>query len=124
MRDFNNVVMTGRLGNDPKVISGDNASTKVVVLNMAHNYSEKVDGEWQEKTHWVGVKCFGKQAEFCEKYLQKGTQVLVGGSIGLRTYEKDGEPRTTLDLKADTVQMFSKPKDAKDAPADSGVAPF
>lgn len=43
-----------------------------------------------QESDFIDCKCFGKQAEFAEKYIKKGTKILIEGSLQIDTYEKDG----------------------------------
>ena len=50
---------------------------------------------------------FGKQAENCEKYLQKGRLVAVQGRIQTGSYKnKDGQTVYTTDVVADRVEFL------------------
>jgi len=48
------------------------------------------NGEKQERTDWHHIVVWGKQAEACGQYLNKGRQVFVEGSIRRRSYDKEG----------------------------------
>jgi len=97
----------GRLGKQPELKSLDNDNS---VANFSVATSEKwvKDGEKQEATEWHRVVCFGKLAEICEKYLDKGSQVYVEGKLQTRSWEdKEGAKRYTTEILAKSVQFLS-----------------
>ena len=54
-----------------------------------------------------GIVAFGRQAEFAEKYLRKGTKVVVTGRIQTGSYtNKDGVTVYTTDVIADRVEFL------------------
>lgn len=81
MSGFNQVILLGRLGNDPesKFTQG---GTAVVSLSMATSRRQKDrDGEYQEVTAWHRVKAFGKQAEVIAEHCRKGDLLFVEGRL-------------------------------------------
>ena len=64
-------------------------------------------GEKQERTEWVRVVLWGKQAESLNEYLTKGKQVAVVGRLQTRKWQdKDGNDRHTTEVKADRVVLL------------------
>ena len=104
---MNRAIILGNLGADPdlRYTQGGQA-----VANFNVATSEKwVDkqGQAQEKTEWHRIVVWGKSAENCGKYLKKGRQVLVEGSIHTREWEdKDGVKKYTTEIKAQNVQFL------------------
>ena len=91
---MNYVVLMGRLTNDPNVrYSG---STMVARYTLAVDRRFKRDGE--QAADFIGCVAFGKGAEFAEKYLHKGTKILVEGHIQTGSYDKDGKKVYTTDV--------------------------
>lgn len=87
MLSINKVMISGRLGSDPLLSNTANGS-KMVKFNVAINneYMGK-DGQKQRLTYWIPVYVFNQNTiDFCTKYLKKGSEVFVEGS--LRTFEK------------------------------------
>ncbi len=109
---LNKVMLIGRLGQDPEMrylTSGD----PVVNLNVATSevYRDK-SGERQEKTEWHRVTVYGKQAENCNNYLRKGSQVYVEGSLQTRKWQdKQGNDRYTTEINARTIQFMDRKSD-------------
>ena len=108
-RGVNKVVILGNLGQDP-TIRQTNSGGIVCTLNIAT--SERFrnrDGEDQERTEWHRVTVFGRLAEVCRDYLQKGSSIYMEGSLRTSTYERDGETRYSLDIiMRDMVMLGSR----------------
>jgi len=104
---LNKVLLIGNLGKDPEVrfTPGGQAIARFPVAT-SEVYTDR-DGQRQEKTEWHNVVVFGKQAEPCGQYLQKGRQVFVEGSIRSRQYDdKDGNRRYITEIVAQRVQFL------------------
>ena len=82
----------------------------VTTLALAHTPREKRDGEWVDgETLWFKVTVW---ADLPEALFDKGQKVIVSGELGQETYEKDGEKRTSLIIKAATVGVTHTVKQA------------
>ena len=126
MSSINRVILIGRLGQDPEVkfLDGGNA---VCNFSMATSETWKdKQGEKQEKTQWHRVVAWGKTAELAGKYLAKGRQVCVEGSIEYREYtDKEGVKKYSTDIKAQSVTFLGgKSESAPAASTDYGPAPM
>jgi len=109
---LNKVILIGRLGKDPEIRhtqSGD------PVANFSLATSEWVkDGD--PRTEWHNIVVWGKPAEFCEKYLQKGMLVCVEGRIRTRSWEgKDGNSRKTTEIHSFNVISLSSGKNNQES---------
>lgn len=83
----NSVKLIGRLGQDPEVKLLDNGS-KVATFSLATSDSFiSKDGTKQEQTQWHSIVVWGNLAGVCEKYLKKGKEIAVDGSIIYRTWD-------------------------------------
>ena len=116
MAGFNRVFLMGNLTRDPElryVPSGAPVATFGLAVNrtfVTHN------GEKKDEVCFVRVVVFGKQAESCSQYLTKGRLVFVEGRLQYRSWEQDGQKRSTLDIVADRVQFLGGPKQNAEAP--------
>src|SRR5205085_5175725 len=80
-------------------------------------------GEFQDHTTWFRVSLFGRQAEVASQYLSKGRQVYVEGSLTQREYtDKEGNMRTSLDVRGSDIQFISSAADGDHAPAARATA--
>jgi single stranded DNA-binding protein len=63
-------------------------------------------------------------AENCNQYLQKGRQVLVDGRLQSRSWQdKDGNNRSTIEVRANRVQFLPRPIREETKEVDLGEAP-
>ena len=109
MASVNKVILVGNLGSDPETRYSANGKA---VCNFRIATTERFndrDGNQQERTEWHKIVVWGKQAEACNTYLRKGSQVYVDGKIQSREYEKDGSKRCITEIVAgEVVFMGSK----------------
>ena len=80
MRGINTVVILGRLGKTLEAKSTATGKT-YVDLQIATNRPIKQNDTWAESTDWHQVRFWGKQADTCCKYLDKGMLVAIEGSL-------------------------------------------
>jgi single-strand DNA-binding protein len=116
---INRVVLTGNLTRDPELRQA--GSTEVCQLGVAVNGREKRDGEWVEVPNFFDVTVWGAQGNNCAKFLSKGSPVAVDGRLRWRSWEKDGQKRSAIDVVADSVQFLSQGRPLTDAEQKSGV---
>lgn len=105
----NKVQLIGNLGQDPEIKKiGDDK--KVAHLNVATNENYKnAKGEKVSETQWHNVIAWGKLAEIAEKYLVKGTEVVVEGKLVNRNYtDKQGVKRYITEIQANELLILSK----------------
>jgi single-strand DNA-binding protein len=101
---MNLVVIDGHLGADPE--SRQVNDTTVTNLSVAVDDSYTRDGERVERTVWVQVEAWGRLAENCAEYLEKGREVLVRGELKKDSWETDGgEKRSKMKVRAAKVEF-------------------
>lgn len=112
MASLNKVILIGRIGRDPE-LKYTTSGQAVASLSVAtdEGYTGK-DGQKVEKTEWHRVTAWGKQAEFCGKYLTKGRLVYVEGSLETRKWQdKEGVERYVTEVKALRVMGLDPKQD-------------
>ena len=125
MANLNKVLLIGNLTRPPE-LRYTPSGTAVADLRLAVNRSYSTQtGERREETCFLTVVVWGKQAESCGEYLDKGSQVFVEGRLQTRDWEgKDGQKRTATEVVAERVQFMSRTKGAgAGAPATVPAAP-
>ena len=106
MKGFNSVQMIGNIGQDIE-LRNTNSGTAVTTLRLAVNERAKVNGEWTDVTNWFDIVCWGKTAELCAQFLNKGSGVFVVGRLSVRSYEdKSGQKRTKTKVIAEDVKFL------------------
>lgn len=108
---MNKVILMGRLTRDPEVrYSQGGNSMAIAKFSIAVDRRFKREG--QPETDFFNCTAFGKQGEFVEKYLQKGTKVVVIGSLQNDNYEKDGVKHYNVQINVDEIE-FAESKNAQ-----------
>jgi single-strand DNA-binding protein len=95
---MNKVILIGRLTNDPEVkyTQGENAMA-IARYSLAVDRKFKKEGE--QTADFIRCVAFGRNGEFAEKYLKKGTKIAVEGRIQTGSYDgKDGNKVYTTDI--------------------------
>jgi single-stranded DNA-binding protein len=83
---------------------------KIVLLSIAVNESEKVDGEWMDKTIWKNLVAFSGIAEKVTKY-NKGDLLYVEAAERPNSYENsNGELFESTQLVVVFVKRLQKNK--------------
>ena len=107
MASVNRVILVGNLGRDPElryIQSGQPVANFTLATN--DRWRDK-EGNNQERTEWHRIVVWGKSAENCAQYLQKGRSVYVEGRLQTREWEdKEGNKRQTTEVVAQTVQFL------------------
>lgn len=104
---LNKVMLIGRLGKKPEV---KYTETGRAVCNFSVATSESwkdKNGEKKENTEWHNVVVWGKLAETCTQYLDKGRQTFIEGKMQTRSWEdENGFKRYTTEVNASSVQFL------------------
>ena len=115
---LNKVILVGNLGRDPEVRSMQSGD-KVANLSIAtsERWRDR-DGNQQEKTEWHRVVIFGKVAEVAERYLKKGSKVLIEGQLQTRKWQdQSGQDRYSTEV---VVRGFGGNMTMLDGPGGTG----
>jgi single-stranded DNA-binding protein len=95
-------VVSGNLGRDAELRKA--GQYDVVSFTVA----SKGFANGQKTTDWIRIDWFGKRAIGALPHLLKGCGVIVRGVLSIREYESKGTKRTSIDLKADDVEIMMK----------------
>lgn len=95
---MNKVLLIGRLTRDPETTFGSDTQKARCQFTLAVNNRLGAD--------FFRVKVFGKQAEACDTFTHKGSQICVEGRISIDKYEKDGRMIERFEIIADRVEFL------------------
>ena len=112
MASLNKVLLIGNLTQDPEV-RRTTSGTAVSTLRMAVNESfQNKNGEKVERTVFLDVDVWDRQAETCQQYLSKGSPVCIEGRLQMDSWDdkETGQKRTRLKVRAERVQFLSGPR--------------
>ena len=116
MASFNKVLLMGNLTADPEVRQlPSGMSVADLRLAVSEKYKNKAGAD-VENTCFVDVVVWDRQAENCGKYLSKGSQVFVEGKLQLDEWEKDGQKRSKIRVRAMSVRFMGTPSNKTEAP--------
>ena len=110
---MNKVILMGRLTRDPEVRYSQGENPTAVA-----RYSLAVDRRFskgdEKETDFINIVAFGKSGEFAEKYLKKGTKVVITGRIQTGKYQnKEGQTVYTTDVVAEDQEFAESKKNAE-----------
>ena len=116
---MNKVILMGRLTRDPEVRYSQGASqTAIARFSIAVDRRFKREGE--PDADFFNCTCFGKQAEFVERYLHKGVKVVLSGRVQNDNYtNKDGQMVYSVRIMVDEIE-FAESKNAAGGNGDGG----
>lgn len=105
----NRVQLIGHLGQAPEIKNLDNGN-KMARMSIATNETYKNNqGEYITETQWHNVIAWGKVAEVAEKYLNKGSEVVVEGKLIHRSYtDKDGVKKYVSEVQLHNILLMDK----------------
>ena len=101
----NQIYLLGRCGKDPEVrMAGQN---KVATFSLCTGGKYKTnDGREIDDTAWHNIVAWRHLADLAEKYIRKGSQLLVIGRLTYRKYTgNDGVERNVTEIIADRIEL-------------------
>lgn len=102
---MNRVNLIGRLTRDPELKYGAGNQTAVARFSIAIDRYAK-QGE-EKQTDFPNIVVFGKQAENCAQYLNKGAKVGIEGRLQTGSYtNRDGVKVFTTDVIGERVEFL------------------
>lgn len=107
MASLAKIILVGNLGRDAELkYTPSGAAVLEFTLAVNERGADRGAGG-AETTTWFRVNLWGKQAETLKQYLVKGKQVYVDGRLRVREYtDRDGKNRTSLEVRADQIQLL------------------
>ena len=101
---MNRVTLFGRLGKDPELKQAGQTPVLKFSLATTERFKDQ-SGNWSDRTEWHSVVVWGKRAEGLSKFLVKGAQLVVEGSLRTSSWEKDGQKRYKTEVAASDVHL-------------------
>lgn len=108
-QSVNKVILIGFLGEAPEVRFSQQGKP-VGTFSVAVNESWKdVQGTRRERVEWFRIVCFGRLAEVCGQYLDKGRHIYLEGRLQTRKWsDREGEKRTTVEVVANQMRILDR----------------
>ncbi len=104
MAGINKVILIGRLGKDPDVMTYENGVKRASFsLATTESYRDK-DGNWQDQTEWHNIVLWRYLAE---RNLVKGDLIYLEGKLRTRSWEDEqGKKRYITEIQGEKVNKI------------------
>lgn len=115
---INKVILVGNVGLDPEVRALD-SGVKVARVRLAtsERYTDRQTNETKELTEWHTVTLWRNLADVVDKYVHKGSQLYIEGSLRTREWtDKDNQKRYTTEIVATDMKLLGRRSDAQSSP--------
>lgn len=102
---INSITLLGRVGQDPQIRTA--GQSKVAQFSLATGGKYKTnDGREIDDTAWHSIIAWRNLADLTEKYITKGSQILIIGHLTYRKYTgNDGVERQVTEIIADKIEL-------------------
>jgi single-strand DNA-binding protein len=101
----NRVLLIGNLCRDPE-LKYLPSGTAAADLSLAVNDRVKKGDQWVDEPCYVDVVLFGRMAEVANEYAHKGSPLFIEGRLKFRSWEKDGQRRSKLEVVGEKMQLL------------------
>ena len=117
---MNKVLLIGHVGKTPEIRYLETPDhQKVAQFTLATTEARKAkDGTVTKLTEWHNIVAWRGVADFVEKYIQKGSQVFIEGSLRTRSWESKGQKVYRTEIIAENLQFVGR------KPDDNGQQPL
>ena len=111
---INKVILVGNVGVDPEVRALD-SGVKVARVRLAtsERYLDRQTNETKELTEWHTVTLWRNLADVVDKYVRKGSQLYIEGSLRTREWtDRDNQKRYTTEIVATDMKLLGRRSDS------------
>ena len=108
----NKVILVGNVGMDPEVRTLE-SGVKVARVRLAttERIFNRQTNETTEHTEWHSVTLWRGLADVVDKYVRKGQQLYIEGSLRGREWEKEGQKHYTVEVVAEDMKLLGRRSD-------------
>ena len=105
----NKVILVGNVGLDPEVRTLE-TGVKVARVRLAttERIFNRQTNEATEHTEWHTITLWRGMAEVVDKYVRKGSQLYIEGSLRTREWERDGVKHYATEIVADEMKLLGR----------------
>lgn len=113
---MNKVMLMGRLTKDPEVrYSQSKKGDQMAIGKFSLAVDRRITREGEPTADFFECAAFGKLGEFIEKYLKKGTKVVLVGKLQNNNYiNKNGEKVYSNQIVIDEIEFAESKKAASE----------
>ena len=107
----NSVMLIGRPGADPEIKTFNSSKKARFSLAVTEN-KKNANGEWVNDTQWFPIVAWGAAADRVERYVKKGMQVAIDGSLRNNEWTDDkGQRHSNIEVWVNDLFLIDKVKD-------------
>lgn len=119
MSTFQKVIVCGHLGDDPQTRHfGGGGQVSNISVATTETWNDRQTGEKMQKTEWHKIQLSGKLSELTDKYLRKGSKVLIEGKLNTRKYtDNAGIERYVTEIQASNLHFMGTAETQKTDPS-------
>lgn len=124
--DLNKVMFIGNIVNDPELrttAGGQNVTSFRIATNR--RWKNQNTGELQEEAQFHNIVAWGKLAEICSQYMNKGMRVFIEGRLTHRSWDdqQTGQKRYMTEVVAENAIMLDKKEGSSPRSTNNQAAP-
>lgn len=113
---INQTIIMGRIGRDPEVRMAGQSKVATFSLCTGGKYKTS-DGRELDDTAWHNIVAWRNLAELAEKYVRKGSPLLIVGHLTYREWtDNNGVKRNVTEIVADKIELCGGRPDSQSAP--------
>lgn len=119
----NKVILVGNVGMDPEVraLEGGVKVARLRVATTERIYNRQTQ-ETKEHTEWHTVTLWRGLADVADRYIRKGSQVYIEGSLRSRDWtDESGNKRYATEIVANDMKMLGRRGDSQGTVPDAGT---
>ena len=106
---MNEVMLTGRLTKAPELthIGEKQTANAKFAIAVDRNNKKKLEEAGRQSVDFIPIVVWGAIAESCNKYLDKGSKILVKGELQIRSWDdQEGKKRWTTEVLASKIEFL------------------
>lgn len=109
---YNFVMLVGNVGQDAEVSKVGDSTVAKFTLATKESWRDK-SGNKKDATEWHHIEVWGKMAEAVGKWIEKGRELMVTGSIHTQSWEKDGIKKYKTIIRAKEIKFIGKKEESR-----------
>lgn len=122
---MNSVVLMGRLTREPEVRWTQGEQPMAIARFSLAVDRRRVSADGQREADFINCTVFGRQAEFAEKYLTRGTRITCHGRIQTGSYtNQEGKTVYTTDVILDEIEFAESKSSQQNTAQNAQNAPY
>ena len=125
MAGWHQTIVIGHVGKDAKLqYTQSGVAVSSFSVAVTEVWKDKDTGDKREKTTWYNVSAWKALADISSKYVRKGMQIMVTGTVTAQAYtNNEGEVAASLNLNAREIKFLGKKEESSSAGDASGGNP-